>query len=345
VRATAATVVFATAFTAFAVTLVLAAPAVFAGTPTSGTALGSAADSTSAALFARARAQTARDVVVDGKGIYPESMSSLPNGTLYVGSLGGTLYRALPGHSRAEPWIRRSAANSLLSIFGVLADPRTHSLWVCSSPAKLPGGVADGVASVMRFDLSTGARTGHWPLPTPQALCDDITFAPDGTAFVADLANGEILTLAPHGRALELFARDPLLKGMDGIAFAADGTLYADNITRSLLLRVDRSPSGRFAGLTTLETSQPISGPDGLRLIGGNRFALAEGRAGRIDEVTIRGDRATIRVLRTGLMSPASVTPVGDTVYAADGKVQYLFSPALRGKDPGPFVVHAIPIR
>ncbi|MGH8150538.1 MAG: hypothetical protein ACRETB_11275 [Steroidobacteraceae bacterium] len=321
-------------------------PASVRGTATAAAVTAFAAALALAVPFAsaRTRAQTPRDVVVDSKGIYPESVSSLPNGTLYVGSLGGTIYRALPGRSRAEPWIRRSAANHLLSIFGVLADPSTHSLWVCSSPAKLPGGIADGAASVMRFDLTTGARTGYWPLPAPQALCDDITLAADGTAFVADLANGEILTLAPHGHALELFARDPMLKGMDGIAFAADGTLYADNITRNRLLRVDHSPSGRFLGLTTLTTSQPISGPDGLRLIGGNRFALAEGRAGRIDEVTIRGDRATIRVLRSGLLSPASVTPVGDTVYAADGKVEYLFSPALKGKDPGPFVVHAIPI-
>lgn len=286
-----------------------------------------------------------RDVVIDGRDVYPESLSSLANGTLYIGSLGGTLYRALPGRSRAEPWIRRGAAIPLLSIFGVLADPRTHALWVCSSPAKLPGGIAGGAASVMRLDLTTGAMTGDWPLPTPNALCDDITLAADGTAFVADLANGEILTLAPHDRTLRTFARSPLLKGMDGIAFAADGTLYVDNITRNLLLRVDRSRGGRFAGLTRLQTSQPIGGPDGLRLIGGHRFALAEGRTGRIDEVSIHGDRATIRVLRTGLSSPASVTVVGNTVYAADGKIQYLFSPALEGKDPGPFVVHAIPLR
>jgi len=290
-------------------------------------------------------AQAAPEVLIDGTGVFPESITSLPDGTLYIGSLSGTIYRAGPGASRAEPWIRRSRANHLLSVFGVLADARSHSLWVCSSPVKLPGGDAAGSASVMRFDLATREQTGDWPLPAPGALCDDITLAADGTAFVADLANGEILTLAPRGKSLRLFARSAALKGMDGIVLSGDGTLYADNIRTNRLLRVDRSANGRFAGLTTLVTSRKLAGPDGFRLIAGNRFALAEGRAGRIDEVTIAGNRARIRVLRRGLMSPASVTTVGDVVYAADGKVQYLFDPALTGKSPNPFIVHAISIR
>lgn len=294
------------------------------------------------AALAVSHAWAASDVRIDGANVFPESISSLPNGTLYIGSLGGTIYRATPGAARAEPWIRRDRENHLLSVFGVLADARSRTLWVCSSPVKLPGGIANGAASVLRFDLSSGAEIGRWPLPARGALCDDITIAPDGTAFVADLANGEILTLAPHAGSLRLFARSPALKGMDGIAFAADGTLYVDNISTNRLLRVDRSKRGRFVGLTTLTPSRRLGGPDGLRLIAGQRFALAEGRAGRIDAVTIHGNRATIDVLRGGLMSPASVTAVGDVIYAADGKIQYLLDPALKGKDPGPFIVHAI---
>lgn len=284
----------------------------------------------------------AADVVIDGTAVYPESITSSADGALYIGSLGGTIYRAAPGAARAEPWIRRSGGNHLLSVFGVLAGPRSRSLWVCSSPVELPGGVKAGTASLLRFDLSTGVETGNWPLPSPHALCDDITIGPHGTAFVADLASGEILTLAPHAKSLRLFARSPALNGIDGIAFASDGTLFADNITSNRLLRVDRTARGAFAGLTPLATSRTLGGPDGLRLICGRRFALAEGRAGRIDEVTVTGDRATIRVLRSGLPAPASVTTVGNVVYAADGKIQYLLDPALKDRNPGPFVVHAI---
>jgi hypothetical protein len=120
----------------------------------------------------------APDVVIDGTGIYPESLTSSADGTLYIGSVKGTIYRALPGSARAEPWIVRDERNRLLSIYGVLADDRSQTLWVCSSPARLPGGVARGSASVMRFDLGTAAKIGEWPLPGASAICDDIAIDP-----------------------------------------------------------------------------------------------------------------------------------------------------------------------
>jgi hypothetical protein len=87
-----------------------------------------------------------------------------------------------------------------------------------------------------------------------------------------------------------------------------------------------------------------VAGPDGFRCIGGNRFLLAEGNSGRIDLVTISGVHADIRVLREGLQSPPAVTLVGNTVYALEGKILYLISPALKGKDPGPFKAYAVPL-
>ncbi len=109
-------------------------------------------------------------------------------------------------------------------------------------------------------------------------------------------------------------------------------------------MRVERGPDGAFAGLTTLKLSQPVAGPDGFRLISGHRFLLAEGNSGRIDEVTIEGDEARITVLKQGLVSPPAVTVVGRTAYAAEGKIVYLIDPKLKGQDPGPFFIRAIPL-
>ncbi len=58
----------------------------------------------------------------------------------------------------------------------------------------------------------------------------------------------------------------------------------------------------------------------------------------------ISGAHADIQVLRTGLQSPPAVTLVGNTVYALEGKILYLVSPALKGKDPGPFKAYAVPL-
>ncbi|MEI9963954.1 MAG: hypothetical protein WDM92_03890 [Caulobacteraceae bacterium] len=85
-----------------------------------------------------------------------------------------------------------------------------------------------------------------------------------------------------------------------------------------------------------------MAGPDGFRLIEGKRFLLAEGNSGRVDEVVIDGDRASIKVLKEGLAGPTGVTVVGRTAYAIEGKILYLVDPKLKGRDPGPFLARAI---
>ena len=79
-------------------------------------------------------------------------------------------------------------------------------------------------------------------------------------------------------------------------------------------------------------------------LIGGNRFLQAEGPGGRVAVVEVDGDRATITPVKTGLDSSPAVTRVGQVGYAPEGKIQYRMDPALRGKDPGPFVIRAFPL-
>jgi sugar lactone lactonase YvrE len=196
----------------------------------------------------------------------------------------------------------------------------------------------------MALDLKTGKQKGAWPFPAPASACNDITVAKDGTAYVTDTPNGRIFTVKRGAKALELFAEDARLKGIDGIVFSGDGTLYANIVTKGQLVRIDRGQDGTFAGVTVLQPSQPLAGPDGFRLISGNRFLLAEGNSGRIDEATIEGDKATIQVLKEGLASPPGVTMVGRTAYAIEGKITYLIDPKLKGQEPGPFFVRAIPL-
>ena len=284
------------------------------------------------------------DIRIDDLNVYPESMSSGPDGSLYVGSMKGIVFRAKPGADVAEPWIHPSAENGILSLLGVLADGRSRTLWLCSSPSTLRSPPAVGVSALMAFDLKTGARKGAYPLPAPASACNDITVAKDGSAFATDTPNGRIFVLKPGAKQLELFAADDRLKGIDGIVFGGDGTLYLNIVSKGQLMRVERGPDDAFKGLTELILSQSIAGPDGFRLISGNKFLLAEGNSGKIDEVTIVGDHADIKVLRAGLTSPPGVTRIGRTAYGLEGKIVYLFDPKLKGQDPNPFVVRAIPM-
>jgi sugar lactone lactonase YvrE len=281
------------------------------------------------------------DIRIDGTRVHPESITSDAAGNIYVPSTGGTIYRALAGATTAEPWIAPSAENGLLSAFGVLADDARRTLWVCNNP-PFGGPPQPGAKSSLKaFDLATGAIEASYDFPSDgPAICNDIAVAADGTTYATDTSGGRIFALAPEGEALTVFAADPGLVGIDGIAFAEDGTMYINNVRANTMQRVNRN--GRaFAGLTTLTLSQPVSGPDGLRPVSGNRFLQAEGQGNRVTYVDIDGDHATITPVKTGLESSPGVTHVGQVGYATEGKINYLFDPALRDQDPGEFVIRA----
>jgi sugar lactone lactonase YvrE len=286
------------------------------------------------------------EILIDDRDVYPESITSTRAGAVFTGSLKGIIFRAGPGEAVAKAWIRPTAENGLEAVFGVLADERSKTLWVCSVPNSFQPPKAGAITALIALDLKSGKRKGAYPFPgSSRSVCNDMTVAADGSVYAADTSNGRILKLARKAKELTVFGQGDALKGIDGIAFSGDGTLYANIVTRGVLLRVGIAADGTMGVLTELTLSEPLGGPDGMRLIEGNRFLLAEGTAGRIDEVTIEGDAATIRVLKDGLRSSPGVTLVGQTAYAIEGKIRYMIDPKLKGQDPGPFKAIAIPLK
>jgi sugar lactone lactonase YvrE len=284
------------------------------------------------------------DITIDGTGVHPESVTSSRDGALFTGSITGTIYRAGPRDAVAKPFIVPNAENGLRAVFGVLADDRQRRLWVCSvaNPFAPRGATAPAPSEVVAFDLRSGRLLGRWAFPGG-GTCNDIAVTRDGSAYATDTPGGRILRLAKGGAQLEVVAADERLKGIDGLDFGADGALYINNVQRGELWRVGLSRATPPV-LTLLAANRRMEGPDGLRHIGGNRFLQAEGTGGRITLVTIAGDEARIDVLREGLNSSPGVTRVGRLAYAVEGKIQYLFNPEFRGKDPGPFMAIAIPL-
>ncbi len=281
------------------------------------------------------------DIAINGSRVHPESVTSDAAGNVYTGSVPGTIYRATPGSTTAEPWIAPSPENGLTSVFGVLADDRRGLLWVCNN-APFGGPPQPGLKSSLKsFDLATGAFRASYDFPGEGPLiCNDIAIGPQGTTFATDTSGGRIFALQPGAAATELFAADPALVGIDGIAFSAAGTMYINNVRANTMQRVNRNGFA-FTNLTTLTLSEPVAGPDGLRHVSGNRFLQAEGTAGRVTYVDIEGDVATITPVKTGLESTPGVTRVGNVGYVTEGKINYLFDPNLRGQDPGAFTIRA----
>jgi sugar lactone lactonase YvrE len=288
--------------------------------------------------------QAPTDITINGSRVFPESITSDAAGNIYNSSNAGTIYRAVAGSKAAEPWIVPDAHNGLLSAFGVLADDDRGLLWVCSNPAFGGPPQPNAKSTLKAFDLATGGLSASYDFPGQGPFtCNDMTVAPSGAVYVADTSGGRIFVLQPRANELALFGQDPAMVGIDGIAFGGDGKLYINNVRANTMMRVGIA-DGKFGGLTQLTLSEPISGPDGLRLYRGNRFLQAEGSGNRVTWVDIVGDSATITPVKTGLESSPGVTFVGNIGYATEGKISYLFDPAKRDQNPDPFIIRAFPL-
>jgi hypothetical protein len=107
-------------------------------------------------------------------------------------------------------------------------------------------------------------------------------------------------------------AADPQLAGVDGIAILADGSVYVNTFFAGRIFRIPVKADGTAGALELIETSLPLTRPDGLRSVGPQTLVQAEGQ-GRVTELTIKGNRAEVRVLQEGLTGATGVTVVGGT--------------------------------
>jgi hypothetical protein len=296
------------------------------------------------ALAACAQAQTTLpDIRIMDTQVFPESLSAASDGSIYIGSVAGNVYKAQPGAAEAHAWIRHSPENGILAILGVLVDETSNTLWLCSAPNFFGPERSQGVSSVMAFDLASGAQKGNYPFPGG-GTCNDLTVAQYGTVLATDTPGGRILALDPGASELRVVGQSDLLRGIDGIAFSADWTLYANNVQTQKIYRIALNADNTMGALSDLQLSHELGGPDGMRLIDGSRFIQAEGTIGRLSVVTIEGDSATMTVIDDALESSPGATTVGTTAYVLESNIQYLLNPDLRGQEPPAFMVLARPL-
>jgi streptogramin lyase len=267
-----------------------------------------------ASLSVLARAQGRGEVTINDTGVQAENVTSSQDGSVYFGSTAkGTIYRAAPGAAQAEPWIQASSAG-LTNVLGVLADDKSNTLWVCQNSTGGRGGApVVGQTALRSFDLKTGAAKGTYNLPSNGGVCNDMAVAADGTVYVTESFANRIHRLKPGAKELDLWVpANPELAGVDGIAVLADGAVYVNTFFAGKLFRIPVNPDGSAGALVPIETSMPFTRPDGLRTVGPQTMLQAEGQ-GRVAELTVRGNRAEVRVLQEGLTGATGVTVVGNT--------------------------------
>ena len=122
--------------------------------------------------------------------------------------------------SKSQYWIRPGAFGSR-SIFGVLADENSNTVWACSNDLSAIGVLVagcDSKSTLKGFDLKTGAGKVSAVLPNEHSLCNDIAVGQDGSVFVTNSAAPEILRLPPGSQRLEVWITDSLLQAPAGAA-------------------------------------------------------------------------------------------------------------------------------
>ncbi len=289
------------------------------------------------------------EIGIPGQRVFPESLTSGPDGSVYIASIGArTIFRAAPGAATAAPWIL-PGDDAPAGYLGVFVDARRKTLWACSLPAGGPG-VTTPVPSVLHaYDLQSGKALGHYPLPTPEGACNDAAVGADGSIYATDTPNMEVLRLKPGGSALEVWVGNGAFgpKGgvLDGIAVVGNRVIV-NTLATSKLFSVPVGKDGKAGTVTEVTLDQPLDKPDGMRSFGKDSLLVAQGGSagvGRLSRVTLKGDAAKAVTLKEGYPDGAvAVTVVGSTAYVLEAQFGAMRAPP--DAQTKPFHATAVPV-
>ena len=289
-----------------------------------------------------AAAAAKAELKIPGERIFPESLTSTTDGTILIGSLGArTIFRAKAGDAAAEAWIQPEL-DAAQGIYGVFADNRSKTLYACVSGVGAAG--ASAKAELLTFDLKSGKPKGRYAFASSGGLCNDIATGADGTAYVTDSRNMEVLRLKPHAKALEKWLGDGAFgpKGgiIDGISVLSNRVLVNTLLTNKLF-SVPIERGGKAGTAVEVKLDRAIDRPDGMRSHDDSLLLVESGGVGRLSRVDLTGDTGKVTTLQEGFPGgPVAATVVGADVYVLEAQLAVMRS----NGTPTPFHALAFPL-
>lgn len=288
------------------------------------------------------------DIALPGPAFYPESITALSDGTLFIGSLGlGQIWKNVPNSAVPTKFV-----DNLKQVNGVLADQANDRLYACVTD---PGATTNNV-KVLSFGLADAQQKDSFALPDG-TKCNDMVFDAAGNLYVAD-SSGKIFKANKGTTTMTQWAMGGMLDpsmaggfGADGIVFDGGTNLFVNNFETGKILRVAINGDGTVGATDEIVVTPPLTGPDGMRALNATTLVVAEniiGAPGKLSRLTIdnAAKTASKTVLANRLDGPTSFVKVGMVYWIAEGQLEELFIPtpmAPRLNPDLPFLVRRLP--
>jgi len=238
-----------------------------------------------------------------------------------------------------DPFIE-AGSNGLISVLGLWADEVRNILWACSSDFGNGRLTGKGHVGVKAFDLQNGTPLGSYDFPGG-GFANDLTFDSKGNLYVTDSWSPRILRLPSAGTALEVWINDPQLGvdqwSLNGIDYdRSNNVIYTVNQKAGQLFRIPILEDGRAGEVEQIAPSQDIRRPDGLKVIGSNLLATAEGGAGGMAVLSVNGNTAKVRRLPADLDGVTTFAYYRGSAWVVEGQSDHFWDPDHAGPDANP---------
>ena len=183
------------------------------------------------------------------------------------------------------------------------------------------------LAELLVFNLNTGQLERRTDLDDllPAAepnFANDVTLAPDGTAYVTDSFSPVIYKVAPDGTASILVRDNVKLAspgfGLNGIVYHPNGYLIVANAGQRILYKVDLQNSN---AVTEITGTGALPG-DGLTLLNGDLYVVTGGT--RVAQVRSTDNWATASIVKfdaTGYLGATTSVAVNNQIYTLNARI------------------------
>lgn len=188
-------------------------------------------------------------------------------------------------------------------------------------------------AELLVFNLTTGALERRTDLDAllPAAdrnFANDVTLAPDGTAYVTDSFSPVIYKVAPDGTA-SILARDDARFGnpgfgLNGIAYNAGNYLIVANTGQGKLYKVDLANGNAITEIVVANTSPTANSlpGDGLTFFNNDLYVVTGGN--RVAQVRSTDNWQTASVVKydaTGYLGATTSVAVNNQIYTLNARI------------------------